>query len=136
MLARGPLIAACQRNHLSSPDANSCELVAAGNNLNFLVPINGILQEVRVRLGVPTPFYLDSLSSVCVSNNDASAKKSVWLRRRAVVLHEGVGLNEICVTHIVDPCMVADVFTKYLPYPRWRRHMWYLLNMTGPAPPP
>ena len=23
------------------------------------------------------------------------------------------------------------MFTKYLPYPRWRRHMWYLLNMTG-----
>ena len=135
MLARGPVQMVAQRHHLTAPDSHALEVVSAGTNLNFLVPINGILQEAHIRLGVPTPFFLDSKSAVFVSNNDASAKKSVWIRRRVAVLHEGIEHDEIKVTHIGDLDMVADIFTKYLPYGRWKRHKWYLLNLPGDPPP-
>ena len=43
--------------------------------------------------------------------------------------------DEINPIHISEQDMVADPFTKYLVFPVWRRHMWYLLNQLGSAPP-
>ena len=103
-------------------------MVGGGNNLNSVVPVNGTLQESRIRLGVPTPFYLDSRTTVLVSSDDAAAKKSVWLKRRIAVLQEGVTLGEIDPVHIPESDMVADIFTKYVKVSVWLRHLAYLLN--------
>ena len=61
------------------------KVVAAGNNCSFCVGLNGVLQELRIRLGMPTPFYLDSKTTVFVSMNETAVKKSVWLIRRVAV---------------------------------------------------
>ena len=53
-----------------------------------------------IRLGKPTPFYLDSMSTVFVAQNEAAAKKSAWILRRIAVLHEGVELDEIHPMHV------------------------------------
>jgi hypothetical protein len=71
---------------------------------------------------------------VFVANNDSAVKKSVWLVRRAAVVQEGVFFSEIVPIHIPEYNMVADPFTKYLPYAVWRRHMWYLLNELSDPP--
>lgn len=134
-LAGGPIQGLSQRSQLKSPDSHSAELVAAGTNLHCVIPQNGILQELRLRLGRCTPFYLDSASTVFVTNNDSAVKKSVWLVRRAAVVQEGVFFTEIVPIHIPEYNMVADPFTKYLPFAVWRRHMWYLLNELSDPPP-
>ena len=134
-LAGGPIQAVCQRQQLASPDSHTAEVVAAGNNLNQVVPQNGLLQELHIRQGMPTPFYLDSATTVFVAQNDTAVKRSVWLIRRALVLQDGVEYDEINPIHISEQDMVADPFTKYLVFPVWRRHMWYLLNQLGSAPP-
>ena len=103
-------------------------MVAGGNNYNFVVPTNGILQEIRVRVGKPSPFYLDSSTTVFVASKDTGVKKSAWLQRRTTVLQEGVSLKEIVPVHIPDKYMHADAFTKYLPFEKWKRHMDYVLN--------
>ena len=95
---------------------HTAEVVAAGNNLNLVIPQNGLLQELHIRLGKPTPFYLDSATTVFVASNDAAVKKSVWLVRRAIVLQDGVAFDEIAPIHISEQDMVADPFTKYLVY--------------------
>jgi hypothetical protein len=135
MLAKGPIAAASQNQHLASPDAHTSEVVAASSNLNFLVPCNGVLQEIHIRLGTKTPFYLDSMTTVFVSKTDTAIKKSVWLIRRAAVLEDGVVNGEIEPFHISEKDMVADPFTKYLPYAVWIRHMHYVLNYVGDLPP-
>ena len=128
ILAGGCIQASLQRQHLKAPCAHSAEVVGGGNNLNSVVPVNGTLQESRIRLGVPTPFYLDSRTTVLVSSDDAAAKKSVWLKRRIAVLQEGVTLGEIDPVHIPESDMVADIFTKYVKVSVWLRHLAYLLN--------
>ena len=90
--------------------------------------VNGVLQELHIRCGDATPYYLDNTATLFVANDDAAAKKSVWLARRLTVLHEGVSCNEIEPIHIGESEMVADPFTKYLPYAVWVKHMNYLLN--------
>ena len=82
MLARGPILTISQRQTLASPCTHSLEVVGAGTNINYLIPVSGLLQEVRIRLGRPVPFYLDSLSTVYAATSDASAKKSAWVLRR------------------------------------------------------
>ena len=52
----------------------------------------------------------------------------MWLARRVAVLREGVDMGEISPIHISERDMVADPFTKYLPYAVWNRHMDYLTN--------
>ena len=128
MLAGGVILAVSQRQHLATPEVHTAEIVSASTNLHFVMAINGTLQELHIRQGHATPFYLDSLSSVHVSNSDTAVKKSVWLIRRAAVLAEGVKDGEIESIHINDPDMVADHLTKYLPYEVWRRHVLYMLN--------
>ena len=128
MLAGGNIQAVSQNQHLAAPESSTAEIVAAGSKLNAVVSTNGILQELRIRQGVATPFYLDSRTTVLVATDDAAARKSVWLKRRIAVLQEGVDLGEIQPIFIPERNMVADPLTKYLTYPVWIRHMAYLLN--------
>jgi hypothetical protein len=128
MLAGGPIAVVCQRQHLASPDSHTSEVVSAGNNSSLCVAINGVLQELRIRLGKPVPFYLDSMTTVFVSTNDTAVKKSVWLIRRVAVLTDAVKHNQIRPLHVRDPDMIADAMTKYLTFTVWNRHMGYMLN--------
>ena len=134
MLAGGMIQGLTQRQHLKSAGSHDNELVAGGTNLNFCVMINGVLQELHIRMGKPTPLYFDSLSTVFVTKSDQAEKKSIWLRRRAAVLQEGVEYNEIAPIHIPGTDMVADAFTKYLVHKTWRRLMHYACNRRGDAP--
>ena len=68
-----------------------------------------------------------------VSNSDSAVKKSVWLTRRVKVLSEVTAAGEVQTIHIPEANMVADPFTKYLPYAVWARHMRYALNTNAPG---
>ena len=129
MLAAGPWVTTMLRQHLASPYSNSAEVTAAGTNLNTTCAGNEWLQELHIRLGKPTPFYLDSQSTVFVAKGAAAVKKTVWLTRRAAVLQEGVQHDEILPIHVSEKCMLADPFTKYLKQSVWYRHMRRIHNL-------
>jgi hypothetical protein len=128
MLAKGAIMAVSQRQHLASPCVHTAEVVAASCNLNLLVPVSGVLQELRIRQGCKVPFYLDSMTTVFVAKSDTAIKKSVWLICRAAVLEDGVSNGEIEPVHIPESDMAADPFTKYLPRDVWLRHMRFVTN--------
>ena len=89
-------------------------------NVNLLVPIPGLLQELSILGGAKVPFYLDFDTTVKVAKSDIAIKKSVWLIRRAAVIEDcDVVHGIIDVYHISERNMVADPFTKYLPYNVW-----------------
>ena len=135
MLGGGCVLPICQRQHLAAPGSHTVEVVGAGTNFSLLVPLNGVLQELRIRQGMATPFYLDSSTTVFVATSDTAIKKSIWLIRRVAVLEDGVTHGEVMPLHISERDMAADPMTKYLTYGVWNRHMHYVLNKTGPLPP-
>ena len=92
-----------------------------------------ILQELHIRQGKPTPFYLDSQSTVFVAKGAAAVKKTVWLTRRAAVLQEGVQHDEILPIHISEKHMLADPYTKYLKQSVWYGHMRRIHNLPAHA---
>ena len=126
LLACGPIDMNLSRQHSVAPCAHSSELVACTSNLQRVIPINGVLQDVRIRRGKSTPFYMDSKTNVHVAESDAAIKRSGWTRRRALVLQDGVAQQEIKPLYVPEWANVADVFTKYLKYSVWARHMIYL----------
>ena len=128
MLAGGAVLAVSQRQHLKSPGSHTCEVVAAGTNVNLLIPSSGLLQEFHIRCGALIPFYLDSATTMFVAKSDTAIKKSIWVIRRAAVLEDAVVHGEIEPLHISERDMVADPFTKYLSYDVWNRHMRYVMN--------
>jgi hypothetical protein len=134
LLAGCAIVVVCQRQHLASPGSHTSEAVAGGTNVNLLTPCSGVLQELHIRLGATVPFYLDSATTVFVAKDDTAVKKSIWLIRRVAVLEDSVVHGEIQPLYISEKDMVADPFTKYLPYEVWHRHMHYALNFGGPLP--
>jgi hypothetical protein len=134
MLAGGCILPVCQRQHLSAPGSHTVEVVGGGTNFSLVVPVNGVLQELRIRRGMATPFYLDSSTTVFVATSDTAIRKSIWLIRRVAVLEDGVTHGEIQPIHITERDMAADPYTKYLTYGVWARHMHYILNKMGAMP--
>ena len=135
MLADACFEAIAQRQHLAAPDIHTGEMVASGTVTQRLLTHRGMLHELHIRQLVPNPLYLDSLSTVFAANDEASVKKSVWMIRRAVVIQEAVLLKEIVAVKVTDDCNLADLFTKYVKYEKWRRMMDILLNIVNHATP-
>jgi hypothetical protein len=134
MLGGAALDTLSQRQHLAAPESHTIEIVAAGTALHRIIPIRGILQELHIIQEMPMPLYIDSASTVFVAMDRASVKRSIWLRRRAVIVQEGVELGEILPTKISERDNCSDVETKYLIFKIWARHMHYTHNLPGDAP--
>ena len=124
----------CLRQHLQSPCAHTSEIVAGGTNVHAIIPVNGVLQELHIRLGRASTTYFDSASTIFCATSDAAPKKSVWLGRRIKVITETVQHKEIAPEHIGERDMAADSCTKYVKHEVWARHMHYILNLPGDPP--
>ena len=88
-------------------------------------------QEIGIVQEVPTPYYIDSASTIFVAKDASAVKKSVWLIRRAVVLREGVTMGDIDPIKVGEADNFADIFTKWLPPDVWRRHVSFTQNEPG-----
>ena len=130
----GNLLTITLRAHLAAPCAHSIETVAGGTNHAFAVPINGVLQQLRIRCGRPTPILFDSQSTIYVATDDTAVKKSAWTIRRCAVLRDGVRLGELLPLKIGERDMTADIASKYCGLLVWKRHCHILLNLAGDPP--
>ena len=77
--------------------------------------------------------YIDSQSTLYVALDRAAVKKSIWLRRRAGILQDGVEQLEIAPLKIAGDINPADAETKYLPYEAWRKLLEYSNNFGAGA---
>ena len=68
-------------------------------------------------------------------NSEGSVKKSLWSMRRAIVVQEAVAIRAIAARKVDTLRNLADVFTKYIKFDRWRRFMDELLNIAHRAAP-
>ena len=136
MLAGGALLTISSRQHLATSCMHSNELLAAGTIVHKIVPLRGLLTEMRIPQEHPTPTYIDSASTVFVAQSRGAVKKSAWMRRRAEVLTQAYDLGEISPIKIEEYNNFADPQTKYLTFKVWTRHLHYTHNMSGEPPPP
>ena len=104
--------------------------------MHKIVPLRGLLTEMRVPQELPTPLYIDSASTVFVAQNRAAVKKSAWIRRRAEVLTEAFTMGECNPCKISEQDNIADPQTKYLIHRVWYRHLHYTHNLPGEPPAP
>ena len=75
----------------------------------------------------------ESQSTLYVALDRAAVKKSIWLRRRAGILQDGVEQLEIAPLKIAGDINPADAETKYLPYEAWRKLLEYSNNFGAGA---
>ena len=136
MLAGGALLTISSRQHLATSCMHSNELLAAGTIVHKIVPLRGLLTELRIPQEHPTPTYIDSASTVFVAQSRGAVKKSAWMRRRAEVLTQAYDLGEISPIKIEEYNNFADPQTKYLTFKVWMRHLHYTHNLSGEPPPP
>ena len=101
--------------------------------MHLIVPLRGLCQELHIIQEAPTPLYMDSMSTLYVALDRAAVKKSVWLRRRAGILQDGVDHLEISPLKIEGTINPADAETKYLPFEVWRKLLEYSNNFGAGA---
>jgi hypothetical protein len=136
MLCGGAIITVSARQHLATPDMHANEVLAAGTIMHKIVPLRGLLTEMRIPQEQGTPLYIDSASTVFVAQSRGAVKKSAWIRRRAEVLTEAFDMGECDPRKIEEYNNFSDPETKYLVYRVWMRHLHYTHNLDGEPPPP
>ena len=104
--------------------------------MHKIVPLRGLLTEMRIPQEQGTPLYIDSASTVFVAQSRGAVKKSAWIRRRAEVLTEAFDMGECDPRKIEEYNNFSDPETKYLVYRVWMRHLHYTHNLDGEPPPP
>ena len=62
----------------------------------------------------PTTILTDNQSNQKVSQRAQSSAHSRYYLVRAACLHERIANGEVCVQHVSDPAMPADVLTKFV----------------------
>ena len=67
MLCGGAIITVSARQHLATPDMHANEVLAAGTIMHKIVPLRGLLTEMRIPQEQGTPLYIDSASTVFVA---------------------------------------------------------------------
>ena len=134
MLARVCVDGGSNRQHLAVADVHSSEVNAAGSGLQRVCVIAETLREFYIAYEEPVPVYVDSESTLLVGNNERSVKRSVWTIRRAVVLQEAVAHKVVSLHKIDEVRNIADLFTKYLKFKRWKIHIDVLLNADRTVP--
>ena len=60
------IITVSARQHLATPDMHANEVLAAGTIMHKIVPLRGLLTEMRIPQEQGTPLYIDSASTVFV----------------------------------------------------------------------
>lgn len=130
MLAGGCIDSVCQRQHCKASEAHTTEVVAGGTALHRVIFSREILREWYYAPSGPTPVAFDSATTIFVAKDEKAAKRSIWIRRRANVLTEGVDTGEIDPIKVDESLNAADMHTKYLVFNVWRRHLWHAHNLT------
>ena len=136
MLNGGAIITVSSRQHLATPDMHANEVLAAGTVMHKIVPLRGLLTELRIPQECGTPLYIDSASTVFVAQSRGAVKKSAWIRRRSEVLTEAFDMGDCDPRKVEEYNNFSDPETKYLVYRVWMRHLHYTHNLPGDMPPP
>ena len=129
MLAGGAIDNICQSQQCKAGETHTTEVVAGGTALNRIITARGLLQEMHYPSDRPTPTFTDSATSIFVANDDGALKRALWLRRRVLVLRDGVDEGEFEPIKIPEEDNAADVYTKYLVFQKWKRHTDFINNM-------
>ena len=119
-----------QGQTIKSGESHTSEVVAASTCTHRLIPNRGLIQECHIPQSAATAIFLDSMTTIYVANNDTAAAKSLWLRRRVDILHTHQENGAVVYNKVAEEFNPADVYTKYLTYDRWKRHMKVILNAT------
>ena len=85
--------------------------------MHKIVPLRGLLTEMRIPQEQGTPLYIDSASTVFVAQSRGAVKKSAWIRHRAEVLTEAFDMGECDPRKIEEYNNFSDPETKYSPAP-------------------
>ncbi|XP_046406367.1 secreted RxLR effector protein 161-like [Ischnura elegans] len=101
----------------SSTEAEYVSLAKAGNEAIYL---RNFLEELIGEVS-PVTLFCDNKAAIFLSNNAAFQKRTKHID---IVYHHVrnlVNTGQISVQHMPSEDMVADIFTKSLPYPRFRK---------------
>ena len=129
MLAGGAIDNICQSQQCKAGETHTTEVVAGGTALTRIITARGLLQEMHYPQDRPTPTFTDSATSIFVANDDGAVKRALWLRRRVIVLRDGVDTGEFEPIKIPEEDNASDVYTKYLVFQKWKRHSDFINNM-------
>ena len=94
-----------------------------------LIPVIELAHELRIIQSDPCPVYCDSKTTVLISLEAASVKRSAFLLQKMIFMQECTAQLLIKFYQIPEKDNVADEMTKYIVFDKWKAHLMYSNNL-------
>ena len=121
----------CRQQKSVATSTSEAEYVAASRASDDILFLRRVLEESGAKQTTPTPLYEDNRSCRMMSENPVANDRSKHIDYRVHALRERVQDGTVRLIDCASVDMLADVLTKNLPAPDFRRHRSV---MTGTLP--
>ena len=112
------------------------EFIAASSTATEVVWLRRILHDLGAPQHDATPLYEDNNACILLSENPSHKGRVKHIDLRIHSLREHVRDGHVTLISCPTADMSADVLTKALPSPAFRRHCDVIMGQTSPTAPP
>ena len=128
-LGRGLIHAFSQRLQYQCTSTHHAEVGAGNVMVMKLIPEIELANELRIIQSDPCPIYCDSKTTVLISLEAASVRRSAFLLRKMLFMQECSSQLILKFYQIPEKDNIADEMTKYIVLAKWKAHLMYANNM-------
>jgi hypothetical protein len=112
----------CRQQKSVATSTSEAEYVAASRASDDIMFLRRVLEEAGSKQTTPTPLYEDNRGCRMMSENPIANDRSKHIDYRVHALRERVNDGIVRLIDCATEDMLADIFTKNLPAPTFRRH--------------
>ena len=126
-LAGAPVSWQCRRQRTTALSSTEAEYLGISDAVKELLWLRYLMGELGFPQG-PNILFIDNKSAISIASNDVSHDRTKHIDIRHAFIRDHVKSKNIKLQWISTDLNHADIFTKALPYPAFKRHRDEMLN--------
>jgi hypothetical protein len=119
MNAGGPVSWRCKKQNCVALSSTESEYVSLSQACNEAIYLRNLLKELSNELQ-PVKLFCDNQGALFLASNNAFQARTKHIDIACHHIREHVGKGSIVLAHVCSEKMLADIFTKPLPSPRFQ----------------
>ncbi|XP_058742208.1 uncharacterized mitochondrial protein AtMg00810-like [Vicia villosa] len=115
-----------------SKSSTESEYRAMSTACSEIIWLRGLLAELGIPQGTPTPLYADNTSAIQLAANPVFHERSKHIEVDCHSIREALDDHVISLPHVSSQLQLADIFTKAVPRPRHQFLLCKLMLLDQP----
>jgi hypothetical protein len=109
-----------KKQSLVALSSTESEYIALAECVREVLWFRSFLNEIGQSQLCPTPIFQDNRSCIKIAQDPSVSDRTKHIDIKHHFIKERISLNDITLIYIPTAAMLADIFTKPLPYPQFR----------------